>query len=479
MLGAMIPSHERPRLDTLIAFVASLPEREKRTKQQWDELRGRVVATMEAAGFAFDPAGDERKILSARELDGAQRAVAEILARHPEVPIHAFPLPGPAWAKRRWLGLDPPGPLFEGEPTLYARIRATDDEDAVEKLLRALPRDRRIEVLADLLMLGSDYDDSVELVDLLRCELREIPTTMGAWGRRMAALLLSFVGTPWESHEAQFGVRPEVFNAVLHALVRGGVPIEPASEALLALENYPHEHETLRACIAAIPAPRREAAVVAALARVPGHASPLRVAWQLLEHFEYPSIARFVLAHADDGNAKAVVKQLAALAKRAPAIAEVLAAWQKDQAPVPTLKVLERTKPTIDELDARAREQVEISAHRFDGRERTAALLLSGDDEEDLGPYERVRIADEKGKLAYDAWLHGIDAGTIFGAGTTDVVAEIVQDGLECADRALRRALIAALAETPKAAKKPNTSKAPAKKAKAPAKKAKAPAKKR
>jgi hypothetical protein len=91
---------------------------------------------------------------------------------------------------------------------------------------------------------------------------------------------------------------------------------------------------------------------------------------------------------------------------------------------------------------------------------------LSGDDEEDLGPYERVRIADAKGKLAYDAWLHLIDAGTIFRAGTTDVAAEIVQDGLECGDRALRTALAAALAE-----KQPKKKRSPTKKAKAPAKK--------
>ncbi len=265
----MIPAEIQRRLDDLFALVASLPEKESRTKQHWGALRSQIGGVMAAIGFASEDDGDARRILAARELEGTRRAVVELLATHPEVPIHAFPLPGPAWAKRRWLGLEPPGPLFEGEPTLYARLREADEEVVVEELLPALPRDRRIEVLADLLMLESDFDGSVELVDMLRRELREIPATMGEWGQRMAALLSSFVGEPWEHHEARFGVRPEVFNAVLHAIVRAGGPIEPASEALLVLDNYPHEHETLRACIAAIAEPRREAAVVAALERVP------------------------------------------------------------------------------------------------------------------------------------------------------------------------------------------------------------------
>jgi hypothetical protein len=39
------------------------------------------------------------------------------------------------------------------------------------------------------------------------------------------------------------------------------------------------------------------------------------------------------------------------------------------------------------------------------------------------------------------------DAGTVFVAGTTEVVAELVQGGLECRDADLRRELRMALAE--------------------------------
>lgn len=72
-------------------------------------------------------------------------------------------------------------------------------------------------------------------------------------------------------------------------------------------------------------------------------------------------------------------------------------------------------------------------------------------------------LADAKGKHAYDAYTYAGDSGTIFKAGTTTVVAEIVQGGIECKNEALGDALNAALVAKPKptspkkkpAAKKP------------------------
>ena len=61
------------------------------------------------------------------------------------------------------------------------------------------------------------------------------------------------------------------------------------------------------------------------------------------------------------------------------------------------------------------------------------------------------------------------DSGTIFAAGTTKVVAEIIQGGLECKRLPLKLALQGALARKPPKAKKA-TSKKGAKKAATPAK---------
>lgn len=48
---------------------------------------------------------------------------------------------------------------------------------------------------------------------------------------------------------------------------------------------------------------------------------------------------------------------------------------------------------------------------------------------------------ERSGAPAYDVWMHSGDSGAVFAAGTTDAVAEIVQGGIECADRASKLAL--------------------------------------
>jgi hypothetical protein len=441
----------RKTFEDVIAAAETLP---------WKALRERLVPAMASVGFAFE-AGGRRKILAARELDDTQRAVVEILADHPQVMVSAFPVPGPAWAKRRWLHVDDPGVLFDGEPTLYAQLRAAGtDEGVLERLTSALSLEQRVEVFADLLLLESDYA-SPHVTELLSDLTRNhMPTTMGDWGRRMAATLLGFIDKPWADNEAALGVDCEVPEAVLYALVRAGVPIEPAWERLLRLENYTYDRSRpmLHACIAAIPPERCERAIAGALDRLPGHAWRVSIALYLLKDFKYPAIVRYALNQIDTSDKpKQVLKQLADAAKADPAIARALAEYKAAQAPVPKLKVIERGTPALKDLDATERAQVELSAKRFDGRREAAADLLAGKGDEPLAPFERVRIGDARSQIAYDAWFYMVDSGTIFRAGTTDVIAEIVQDGLECDDKALRTALMNVIADKPKkrAAKKP------------------------
>jgi hypothetical protein len=56
------------------------------------------------------------------------------------------------------------------------------------------------------------------------------------------------------------------------------------------------------------------------------------------------------------------------------------------------------------------------------------------------------RIVDDERHL-YDAWLYMGDSGTIFVAGTTNKIAEVIQDYLECDDKAIRAMLREALKE--------------------------------
>jgi len=84
---------------------------------------------------------------------------------------------------------------------------------------------------------------------------------------------------------------------------------------------------------------------------------------------------------------------------------------------------------------------------------------------------------------AYDLWEYMSDSGTVFRAGSTEVVGEIIQEGLECEDPSLIDALATAIADSrtkpadAAPAKKGSAKKAPVKTKKAPVKTKKAPVK--
>ncbi len=60
-------------------------------------------------------------------------------------------------------------------------------------------------------------------------------------------------------------------------------------------------------------------------------------------------------------------------------------------------------------------------------------------------------LADWTGAPAYRAFSYNADDGMIFAAGSTEIVASMVQHTVQCDDPALFEALQAALADKPKA----------------------------
>ena len=102
-------------------------------------------------------------------------------------------------------------------------------------------------------------------------------------------------------------------------------------------------------------------------------------------------------------------------------------------------------------LDDAAKAQLHEAGRRYDGNDVPAeARIGNGDDDEDeesgkLFRVTRWSIVDDAGTPRYDAWLYQVDSGTIFVAGTTNVVAEIVQFNLECTDATVRAEIDPAL----------------------------------
>jgi hypothetical protein len=101
------------------------------------------------------------------------------------------------------------------------------------------------------------------------------------------------------------------------------------------------------------------------------------------------------------------------------------------------------------ELSPIEREQLRAAGRLYDGEDLDAEARLTDDDQDEAGfrgfcTLWRVVDGDE---VRFDAWLYQVDSGTFFRAGTTEVVAEVIQFGLECADPELRREIGPAMVE--------------------------------
>jgi hypothetical protein len=98
----------------------------------------------------------------------------------------------------------------------------------------------------------------------------------------------------------------------------------------------------------------------------------------------------------------------------------------------------------LAQLDDALRDQLAAAGQRYDGVASPAAdrIAPEGFDEEpdEGGPLyepEVWDVCDAGGAVLYQLWLYNADSGTLFKHGTTEVVAEIIQFGLETRDEQL------------------------------------------
>jgi len=110
---------------------------------------------------------------------------------------------------------------------------------------------------------------------------------------------------------------------------------------------------------------------------------------------------------------------------------------------------------TLDQLDPIRRRQLEIANGLYGGEEESIAVIFGRDEDEEVD--ERIMpsltelrsIVDLDGRPVYDAWLYMGDSGTVFVAGTEQVVAEVIQCGIETKDAELKASLRDVLAWKP------------------------------
>lgn len=430
-----------------------------------DAVLALISETMAAHGFAKTGDGIKRDVMRAGDLAPSQRDALLTLSTYPRLRLSAYLVPGPGWAIRQWLGVDPPGVLFaptDDGTTLYDRLRAALRRSPQESLalILALPMPQQLQVATDLLLAPHDYDFA-QVAYLLGkphyvtsqppppCIIDNIGSDCGEWATAIANRVLTIdEAPPLYHHEERLTASADLAGVglpVLLALARAKIPIQRRFEPLLpAVFDRSIDPKHLHECIAAVPETRREHAIDDALASSPDAVIAVE---QILPRYPYAAVARFILMHLDrTQKPKAALRAVKAAAKSSPAISAELAAFEDA---IPDLQLIDRKPPRLADLDAIAQQQLAI-AGAIEGKVHFTAQQILAGDVEDFDPtlIELIHTS-QGGRRAYDAWIMSRDSGTIFTAGTTEVVAEIVQGGVDCADRGLRTAFVEMLATKP------------------------------
>jgi hypothetical protein len=438
----------------------------------------KIVKALKALGFPVDTT-----FPTVAELSEAHRAAATILAAH-EVPdisfkekghLRRFALPSSAAGRRRWLGLDPAGPLDAvvaadggGAPlwrVLQARAKDAQWRDEPAEPIRALPAPDRFAVVVDL------FDSPYELEQLIRdasnfcLDSEDLDSIDAPFAATLAdrVLLLRSKATPGPAPRAGLISREEQWRLLRWTaflpLVAAKVAVEPRWDGLLPVfSNWawtPGTVPTLRdelvsRCLGAIPEDRRAGALLAALRQ--DSQSLFEVLRLCVTQAPAPEVIDALLERTKpplaDSWVTRIVDALATLVPKHPEVREridrTLARWQSDKSFEPgKLAAGKRSAPsTADALSVTDGQQVKSAGKLWDGLALEAAARLAPGDEASgslAGMLEHVEVTSN-GKAAYDAWLIA-DGGTVFESGTTSVVATIAQNQVESSKPKLAKAL--------------------------------------
>jgi hypothetical protein len=188
----------------------------------------------------------------------------------------------------------------------------------------------------------------------------------------------------------------------------------------------------------AVPEGRREAALLACLAQAYLPVAH-RAAALLAPELRSRALAAFLVDHVDEVDAPPRAEVLAIVTSIDPALGrevETLA-----------LEVTARFAPrAAADLAPIAQAQLLAALALYDGAAHPIEARLGEGDYDATGSVrgsvERVELS---GEVAVDGFLYMGDSGTFFAHDTTEVVGEMIQGALECADPALGAALRKAL----------------------------------
>lgn len=430
--GPLMPKQPKP----VEALLAKLPldwAHRLRVGLAYADNLGQLESSVEHCGLAHPTNVGDRPVLLAKDLTPHQRVVAEILTVGTPIRLLRAKMPRELWVRRQWLGLDPPGLLFsievQGRPFWNAIMDTRGDKAAGAKLLAAVPKGQRTALLCELLQDDQDYfSDAPEKA--LRGPLPSLGKKGGEWAK--AYLDAMVAGAPGHAS------RPAINVALFDALLDAKLPIAPEWDVFLPLgERF----------LDAVPEGRRTAAILRGLPRTAFDGPRMTLALERMARYPSPELAIYLLTDIKKANdTSKVLKVVESAAKKDAAIAAAAAPFLADILKAPKLTVAKTLEPiTLKALDDAQKKQLAHANKLYGGKKLTAAELVAQGDgaEETISPSMTayMRIDDDKKKHVYDYWYYNGDSGCFFKAGTTTVVAEVVQDGLECANLKLSLAL--------------------------------------
>ncbi|NBM15002.1 hypothetical protein [Streptomyces sp. GC420] len=92
---------------------------------------------------------------------------------------------------------------------------------------------------------------------------------------------------------------------------------------------------------------------------------------------------------------------------------------------------------SVEQLTPAQVEQLGLCGVAYDGEDLPAAERVSSSevaDEEGVLHFCELWDVVIDGSVVYEAWFYQVDSGSIFKANTIEMVAEVIQCGLECGD---------------------------------------------
>lgn len=402
-----------------------------------------LLAAFEAAKF---PEYDQT-IPLAETLSPTHRALAELCASRADFPLHRFAIPQTAWARRRWLGIDPPSVLerpveysVEGEarsgPLWLAMKELDDEEEQMWPVLEKLPLAERMDAVVQLAF--GPYrgnQPGFEKFDM-------IDGSLGDWAEKTAAWLTQLFqeGSPESERNHESEAPYPLGWLVFLALARAKRDALPEWDWMLPCSFGEMAPLTVE-CASVLPEPRRGLAVARALSDLfPRQA--LRAGMELVTKLPSLPIVEHLLQRSHDCISsigcpprREWLRGLAdALAEHADArklVVDHLASLP----PLPKLRLRSaRYVKKLEDLTPGQRTMFGVLGAGWEG-DSGPLVTKNAEGAPEFHSFDYVsafELEDDSGTSVYEALLYMDEDGAVCRTGTTNSVAYVSQMSLRC-----------------------------------------------